>query len=116
MRANGLVAIHTVEESKAVLIKSKHPSDPKLVDKIASRIRGVIGKILSSSTEKNANLMGLSCPTIRPLSIQHPSKSTRHGHQNYTRQTGANCYTARWGRLGGGKQHGGEEEDCDRDG
>ncbi|KAL8719891.1 MAG: hypothetical protein Q9225_003169 [Loekoesia sp. 1 TL-2023] len=42
MRANGLVAIHTIEESKAVLIKSKHPSDPKLVDKIASRIRGVI--------------------------------------------------------------------------
>ncbi|KAL9004670.1 MAG: hypothetical protein Q9188_002530 [Gyalolechia gomerana] len=42
MRANGLKAIHTVEESKAVLIKSKHASDPRLVDKVASRIRGVI--------------------------------------------------------------------------
>ncbi|KAL8836030.1 MAG: hypothetical protein Q9170_003075 [Blastenia crenularia] len=42
MRANGLKAIHTVEESKAVLIKSKHPTDPKLVTKVASRIRGVI--------------------------------------------------------------------------
>ncbi|KAL8941258.1 MAG: hypothetical protein Q9216_002361 [Gyalolechia sp. 2 TL-2023] len=42
MRANGLKAIHTVEESRAVLIKSKHASDPRLVDKVASRIRGVI--------------------------------------------------------------------------
>ncbi|KAI4153816.1 MAG: hypothetical protein L6R39_001486 [Caloplaca ligustica] len=42
MRSHGLKAIRTVEESKAVLIKSKHPSDQKLVDKVAARIRGVI--------------------------------------------------------------------------
>ncbi|KAF2810094.1 HisG-domain-containing protein [Mytilinidion resinicola] len=42
MRAAGLKAISTVVESTAVLIKSKHPSDPKLVDLIASRIEGVI--------------------------------------------------------------------------
>lgn len=42
MRAAGLKAIATVVESTAVLIRSKHPSDPKLVDLIASRIRGVI--------------------------------------------------------------------------
>jgi len=42
MRAAGLKAISTVLESTAILIKSKHPSDPKLVDLIASRIRGVI--------------------------------------------------------------------------
>ena len=42
MLAAGLKAIDTVVESTAVLIKSKHPSDPKLVDLIASRIRGVI--------------------------------------------------------------------------
>ncbi|KAF2499739.1 HisG-domain-containing protein [Lophium mytilinum] len=42
MRAAGLKAISTVVDSTAVLIKSKHPSDPKLVDLIASRIRGVI--------------------------------------------------------------------------
>lgn len=42
MRAAGLKAIATVLESTAVLIRSKHPSDPKLVDIIASRIRGVI--------------------------------------------------------------------------
>ncbi|KAI5358850.1 putative nitrogen regulatory protein PII/ATP phosphoribosyltransferase [Septoria linicola] len=42
MRAAGLKAIATVVESTAVLIQSKHPSDPKLVGIIANRIRGVI--------------------------------------------------------------------------
>ncbi|KAL9588818.1 MAG: hypothetical protein Q9203_002370 [Teloschistes exilis] len=42
MKAAGLKAIDTVVESRAVLIKSKHPSNPKLVDMVASRIRGVI--------------------------------------------------------------------------
>jgi ATP phosphoribosyltransferase len=45
MRVAGLKAISTVVESTAILIKSRHPSDPKLVkyiDLIASRIRGVI--------------------------------------------------------------------------
>lgn len=42
MRAAGLKAIATVVESSAILIRSKHPSDPKLVEIIASRIRGVI--------------------------------------------------------------------------
>ncbi|KAI4270236.1 MAG: hypothetical protein LQ337_006799, partial [Flavoplaca oasis] len=42
MKAAGLEAIDTVVESKAVLIRSKHPSNPELVDKIAGRIRGVI--------------------------------------------------------------------------
>ncbi|KAK5164080.1 ATP phosphoribosyltransferase (ATP-PRTase) (ATP-PRT) [Saxophila tyrrhenica] len=42
MRAAGLKAIDTVVESTAVLISSKHPSDPKLLKKITSRIKGVI--------------------------------------------------------------------------
>ncbi|GAB7337653.1 hypothetical protein MBLNU457_g2948t1 [Dothideomycetes sp. NU457] len=42
MKAAGLKAIATVVESTAVLIKSKNPSDPKLIDLITSRIRGVI--------------------------------------------------------------------------
>lgn len=42
MRAAGLKAIDTVVESSAILIKSKEPSNPELVDLIASRIRGVI--------------------------------------------------------------------------
>ena len=42
MRAAGLKAIDTVVESSAVLLSSKHPSDPKLVEKITNRIKGVI--------------------------------------------------------------------------
>lgn len=42
MRAAGLKAIDTVVESTAVLIKSRSPSNPEMVDLIASRIRGVI--------------------------------------------------------------------------
>ena len=44
MKAAGLKAIDTVIESTATLIKSKHPSNQKLVDMIASRISGVISK------------------------------------------------------------------------
>ena len=44
MRAAGLKAISTVIPSSAVLIKSKHPSDPKLVDLITARIKGVISE------------------------------------------------------------------------
>lgn len=42
MRAAGLMAIDTVVESSAILIKSRNPSSPEMVDLIASRIRGVI--------------------------------------------------------------------------
>ena len=42
MRAHGLKSIATVMESTAVLICSKHPSDPKLVQLISNRIRGYI--------------------------------------------------------------------------
>ncbi|KAI1336922.1 hypothetical protein F5Y15DRAFT_392714 [Xylariaceae sp. FL0016] len=42
MKAAGLKPIDTVVESSAILIKSRQPSNPELVDLIASRIRGVI--------------------------------------------------------------------------
>lgn len=42
MRAAGLKAISTVVSSSAILIKSKHASDPKLVELITARIKGVI--------------------------------------------------------------------------
>ncbi|KIH87838.1 ATP phosphoribosyltransferase [Sporothrix brasiliensis 5110] len=42
MRAAGLKPIDTVVESSAILIKSKSPSNPELVELIASRIGGVI--------------------------------------------------------------------------
>ncbi|KAI5845251.1 hypothetical protein DFP73DRAFT_631575 [Morchella snyderi] len=42
MRAAGLKPIATVLETTAILIKSKHPSNPQLIKTIESRIRGVI--------------------------------------------------------------------------
>jgi ATP phosphoribosyltransferase len=42
MKAAGLKAIDTVVSSTAVLIKSKSPTNPAMVDLIASRILGVI--------------------------------------------------------------------------
>ncbi|CAK7209654.1 ATP phosphoribosyltransferase (ATP-PRTase) (ATP-PRT) [Sporothrix bragantina] len=42
MRAAGLKAIDTVVDSSAILIKSKAPTNPELVELIASRISGVI--------------------------------------------------------------------------
>jgi ATP phosphoribosyltransferase len=45
MRAAGLQAISTVQPSSAILIKSKHPSDPQLVELITARIRGVISTL-----------------------------------------------------------------------
>ncbi|KAI0020183.1 ATP phosphoribosyltransferase [Xylariomycetidae sp. FL0641] len=42
MRAAGLKAIDTVVDSTAILIKSREPSNPELLELIASRIRGVI--------------------------------------------------------------------------
>lgn len=42
MKAAGLKPIATLLETSAVLIKSKHPSHPELIDRICSRIRGVI--------------------------------------------------------------------------
>ncbi|KAI9899528.1 hypothetical protein N3K66_005989 [Trichothecium roseum] len=42
MRAAGLKAIDTVVDSTAVLIRSRSPSNPEMVELIASRIRGVI--------------------------------------------------------------------------
>lgn len=44
MKAAGLKTIDTVMSSTAVLVKSKHTSDPELVALVTSRIEGVISK------------------------------------------------------------------------
>lgn len=44
MKAAGLKAIDTVVSSTAILVKSKNPSNPQLVELIASRIQGVISE------------------------------------------------------------------------
>lgn len=77
MRAAGLKPIATVIESTAILIRSKHPSDPKLVDIIANRIRGVITAqkyVLCTYNVSRQDLVrassitpGRRAPTVTPL-------------------------------------------------
>lgn len=50
MRAAGLKAIDTVVSSTAILVKSKNPSNPQLVELITSRILGVISESPMSIT------------------------------------------------------------------
>jgi ATP phosphoribosyltransferase len=45
MKAAGLKAIDTVVSSTAVLIKSKNPTNLDIVELVAARIKGVIGKL-----------------------------------------------------------------------
>lgn len=54
MRAAGLKAIATVMDTAAVLIKSKKPSNPALVETITARIRGVISKNIPSLSPQPA--------------------------------------------------------------
>lgn len=77
MRAAGLKAIATVVESTAVLISSKHPSDPKLVNVITNRIKGVITAqkyVLCTYNVERSNLdraakitPGKRAPTVNSL-------------------------------------------------
>jgi len=77
MRAAGLKAIDTVVESSAILIRSKHPSDPKLVNIITNRIKGVITAqkyVLCTYNVERKNLAeasrvtpGKRAPTINTL-------------------------------------------------
>ncbi|CAG8456970.1 4362_t:CDS:2 [Ambispora gerdemannii] len=77
MKAAGLHAISTILETQAVLIRNKNPSNPDLVTKITSRIRGVIAAqkyvLLNYNIErtqlKNATKItpGRQAPTISAL-------------------------------------------------
>lgn len=77
MKAAGLKALDTVVESESVLIKSSNPSNPALVDLIASRITGVITAkryVLCQYNIKRASLAeatkiaaGKRAPTVNSL-------------------------------------------------
>jgi len=79
MKAAGLIAIDTVVSSTAVLIRSKHSTNGKLIDMIATRIRGVIGaqkfclcqyniprKVLEAATKITP---GARAPTVTALEM-----------------------------------------------
>ncbi|THW62474.1 ATP phosphoribosyltransferase [Aureobasidium pullulans] len=77
MRAAGLKAISTVLETTAILIRSKKPSNPDLVNLIATRIRGVITAqkfVLCTYNVQRSNLdqaakitPGKRAPTVNSL-------------------------------------------------
>lgn len=73
MRAAGLRAIDTVVSSTAVLVKSKSPTNPAMVDLIASRIVGVISKlnplILLFNDLISQLMIFSSCPEISTLPV-----------------------------------------------
>ena len=79
MKAAGLKAIDTVVESTAILIKSKRPSNPTLVDLITERIKGVIGIV------PTLHSFSLSRPLLIPPS-QQPRKNLSFA---YTTSPGA---------------------------
>jgi len=78
MRAAGLKAISTVVSTSAILIKSKRPSDVKLVELITARIKGVISKLwVCIYTFLPLLIQAGSRTKIRPLYIQCPANSPR---------------------------------------
>ncbi|CAG8449600.1 11706_t:CDS:2 [Funneliformis mosseae] len=77
MKVAGLKAISTVLETQAILIRNKNPTNPSLVSKITSRIKGVIAAKkyvllnynISRDDLKEATKItpGRQAPTISPL-------------------------------------------------
>lgn len=109
MKAAGLKAIDTVVESTATLIKSKHPSNQKLVDMIASRISGVISESRSPSFT-TTELTISSCAKIHPLPIQHRSKKPGCSYKDHSRKAGTNRYGFGRSRMGGYQLNGTERD------
>lgn len=64
MKAAGLIPIDTVVESSAILIKSRSPSNPDMVELIASRIRGVITAQKYVLCQYNIKRSGLADATV----------------------------------------------------
>jgi ATP phosphoribosyltransferase len=76
MRAAGLKAISTVVDTSAILIRSKHPSDPKLVDLITARIKGVISAFpFSFSTHIRLQLANISAQPPKNTSSAHTTSN-----------------------------------------
>jgi ATP phosphoribosyltransferase len=95
MRAAGLKAISTVVSSSAILIKSKHASDPKLVELITARIKGVISTFPKPIPLRTCNSnVYFSGAKIRPLHVQRLAREPRRGAQNHTRTSRADCECA----------------------
>lgn len=99
MKAAGLKAIDTVVSSTAVLIQSKKPSNPEVVELITARIRGVISKVLISPYV--FSLTVCSCSKIRSLPVQCATHQTSRSNKDHTWQESTNHQCS--GRRGMGR-------------
>ena len=77
MKAAGLKAIDTVVSSTAVLIKSKNPTNPALVDLIASRILGVISTFRLLRLPFSANI----CQRLKNMFSASTMSSVQNSNQ-----------------------------------
>lgn len=112
MKAAGLKAIDTVVSSTAIMIKSKKPSNPTLVELIASRIRGVISKFFTNShtttllTQCQLPKSTCCASTTSTARTSRPSPRSRLGsaRRRSTRwRTRAGWPSARWWRRRGSR-------------
>lgn len=111
MKAAGLKDIDTVVESTAILIKSKNPSHPALVDLITARIRGVVSKWPCSQCDPHCSSSS-SPAEVCTLSLQRTPRQAADYVQDHARQKGTHHHTTGRRRLGCRQFHGGEEKDC----
>jgi hypothetical protein len=112
MRAAGLKAISTVVSSSAIMIKSKHPSNPKLVELITARIKGVISKLVACLHHSAGYLTAHSCAKVRPMHIQYRPNPTRRCTQDYSWTSRSYCQCVGRGWLGGGSGYGAAKRYC----
>jgi len=124
MKAAGLKAIDTVVSSTAILVKSKHPSNPAMVDLIAARIKGVISKssIPFPPCEELPDLLlqrltpSISCSEIRPLPVQRRAFLPATRDEGHSRPPRSHYHIPRRRRLGSRQLDGRQEEHCYCDG
>jgi ATP phosphoribosyltransferase len=99
MRAAGLKAISTVVSSSAILIKSKHPSDPKLVELITARIKGVISKWLDFS---RGTAWLISPQLHKSTSCAHTTSTDRNSTSRVrSLPDAARLLSTRWKKMAG---------------
>lgn len=83
MRAAGLHDIHTLLETQSVLMSNKHSKHQDIIDKITSRIRGVITANKYVLCTYNVERQNLSKATQITPGRQAPTVSTLDSHEGW---------------------------------
>lgn len=83
MRAAGLHDIHTLLETQSVLLSNKHSKHQDLIDKITSRIRGVITASKYVLCTYNIERTNLASATQITPGRQAPTVSSLDSHEGW---------------------------------